>query len=281
MKNEPPKSRRRSRHSNPSHSAILPDDLIFEILSWLTVKPLMKLKCVTKIHLHRSARHSHSYVVSYQKGDYSFIPFSVGDLLENPSFTPPEDPYYLLIDKDCRHVVGSCNGLVCLLGYSPAEMWFRFWNPATRKISDKLGFFRDDTYGLKYWTFTMGYDNSSDVYKVVALQYCSHLTTRVRVLTFGNNIWRNIQCFPARVLHFSYDNREFGGVHLNCTVNWLAVITDDGNHGKYVIISLDLATETHTQLRPPPSTPNRSVQDVQPGVCFLMDSRKPILLYGK
>ncbi|RHN45273.1 putative F-box associated interaction domain-containing protein [Medicago truncatula] len=236
MKNEPPKSRRRSRHSNPSHSAILPDDLIFEILSWLTVKPLMKLKC---------------------------------------------DPYYLLIDKDCRHVVGSCNGLVCLLGYSPAEMWFRFWNPATRKISDKLGFFRDDTYGLKYWTFTMGYDNSSDVYKVVALQYCSHLTTRVRVLTFGNNIWRNIQCFPARVLHFSYDNREFGGVHLNCTVNWLAVITDDGNHGKYVIISLDLATETHTQLRPPPSTPNRSVQDVQPGVCFLMDSRKPILLYGK
>jgi len=209
------------------------------VKSWNTLISDSKF---AKIHLHRSTRHSHSYVVSYQRGDYSFMPFSVGDLLENRSVTPPEDHYYLLIDKDCRHVVGSCNGLVCLLGYSPAEMWFRFWNPTTRKISNKLRYFRDDTYGLKYWTFTMGYDNSSDAYKVLALQYCSHLTTRVRVLTFGNNIWRNIQCFLARVLHFSYDNREFGGVHLNCTVNWLAVIIDDGNHAKYVIISLDLAT---------------------------------------
>ncbi|MCI29866.1 F-box protein, partial [Trifolium medium] len=112
---------------------------------------------------------------------------------ENRSITFPDDPYYRLIDKDCRHVVGSCNGLVCLLGYSLAEdghteTWFRFWNPATRTISVKLGYFPDDMYQSKSWRFMFGYDNSTDTYKVVALHLVNDLTTEVRVLSFGDNI---------------------------------------------------------------------------------------------
>ncbi|MCH81155.1 F-box/kelch-repeat protein, partial [Trifolium medium] len=153
-------SQRRSK-SNPLPSAFLPDDLIIEILCLLKVKPLMKMKCVSKswktlisdpkfvkMHLNQSSQNSLAYVVSSknskQDDDYSFMPFSVNDLLENRSITFPDDTYYRLIDKDCRQVVGSCNGLVCLLGYSLAEdghkkTCFRFWNPATRTISDKLG----------------------------------------------------------------------------------------------------------------------------------------------
>jgi phage pi2 protein 07 len=67
-------------------------------------------------------------------------------------------------------------------------------------------------------------------------------------------------CFP--------DTGNFGGVHLNCTVNWLANIIE--NVFRYVIISLDLGTETHTQLLPPPGFQ----ADLHPlaGVCVLMDS---------
>jgi F-box interacting protein len=268
----------RRRQSNPSPSAIIPDDLVIEILSLLKVKPLMKMKCVSKswntlisdpkfvkMHLNRSSRNSQYFLVSKKDviTDYSFVPFSISHLLENRLIDLPNDPYYQLIDKDCRKVVGSCNGLVCLLGYSlykddvhNNEAWLRFWNPATRTISDKSGYFHYDMYKLKCWKFTFGYDNSTETYKVVALHSDYNLSTEVQVLSFGDNIWRNIQSFNARLFQFLFYD-HYGShrdVHLNCTVNWLAYTNGDFDF-KLVIISLDLGTETHTQLLLPPGSP--------------------------
>jgi F-box interacting protein len=279
------------RQSNPSASAIIPDDLVIEILSLLKVKPLMKMKCVSKswntlisdpkfvkMHRNRSSRNSQYFLVSKKDviTDYSFVPFSISHLMENDSIDLPNDPYYQLIDKDCRKVVGSCNGLVCLLGYSlykddvhNNEAWLRFWNPATRTISDKSGYFHYDMYKLKRWKFTFGYDNSTETYKVVALHSDYNLTTAVQVLSFGDNIWRNIQSFNARLLQFLFPNNgSYCDVHLNCTVNWLAYIKNDDFDYKFVIISLDLGTETHTQLLLPPD----SRVDPVSGVCVLMGS---------
>ncbi|RHN45288.1 putative F-box domain-containing protein [Medicago truncatula] len=297
MGTQPPMIRRRHRRSNQPHSVILPEDLNGEILSWLPVKPLMKMKCVSKswntlisdpkfvkLHLTRSARSSYSYLVSYEKskhdGDYSFVPFSITDLFKNGTVTLPKDPYYRLINKDCRRVVGSCNGLVCLLGYDDdqrKETWLRLWNPATRTISDKFGYFRDDMHGLKYWKFEFGYNNSTDTYKVVALNRGSNMTTEVQVLSFGNNIWRKIQSFLAMLLQsYCYDHTKmYTGVHLNCTINWLAVVGNNNLDARFAIISLDLGTETHTQFSPPidlPGAVSVKVSSVLPGVCALMDS---------
>lgn len=128
MGTQPPMTRCSYRQSNQPPSVILPDDFIVKILSWRRVKPLMKMKCVSKawntlisdsifvkMHLFRSAQKSHYYLVSSKKskqdGDYSFVPFVVCDLLKNCSVTLLSDPYYRLIDKGCRHVVVSCNGL--------------------------------------------------------------------------------------------------------------------------------------------------------------------------
>jgi len=289
-------------------SAVFPDDIIVEILSWLTVNPLVKMKCVSKswntlisdpnfikTHLSRSARHSQSYIVSYtnsnKDSEDSFIPFSISGLLENLSINLPDDTYYRLIDKDCCHVVGCCNGLVCLLGHSLTEdngvdeMWLRIWNPATRTISNKLGYPRDDDkiYEWKSWQFTFGYVNSTDTYKVVALHPGSDMTTKVHVLSFGNNIWKNIQTIPARLLQlFSCNNnRLYAGVHLDCTINWLAINCNDNPAILFVIISLNLATETYTQFQPPPDSLEElsrtwvcSVTEsrARPGVCVLKDS---------
>jgi F-box interacting protein len=219
--------------------------------------------------------------------------------MNDRSITLPNDPYYRLFDYN--GVVGSCNGLVCLFGYSfnefydelalyydedneendeneYKETWLRIWNPATRTMSDKFGYFRDDD--VKYGQFVFGYDNSTDTYKVVAFRMGSNMTTEVRVLSFGNNVWRDIQSLPASLLQLSFNNHNgtvYAGVHFNCTVNWLAMIKDGNLAPQFVIISLDLGTETYTQFLPPPISLEFSyflmkVSRAWPGVSVLMDS---------
>jgi len=159
-----------------------------------------------KMHLNRSARNPHFSLITYQTptfddGEHSFIPFPAGRLLDTRHITFSKDPYYLLNDKDCREVVGSCNGSVCLTDYSYIafdnySIWLRFWNPTTRKISDRLGFFDDFNYQPNFWTFVFCYDNSTDTYKVVALHYNSNVSNpkvEVSIFTLGDNVWRTIQ----------------------------------------------------------------------------------------
>ncbi|XP_039683334.1 F-box/kelch-repeat protein At5g15710 isoform X2 [Medicago truncatula] len=134
MNTQLPNLRRLRSQSNLPPSETLPDEVMAEILSRLPVRSLMQIKCVCKswntiisdpkfikMHLNRSARNPNFSVVSYETpsfddDDHRFVPFPAGSLLDNPHITFPKDPYYLLHDKDCREVIGSCNGLVCLLG---------------------------------------------------------------------------------------------------------------------------------------------------------------------
>jgi F-box interacting protein len=283
-------SRRLRSHSksSPPPSAILPDELIIEILSRLPVKSLIKMKSICKkwktlfikIHLNHSSSSQNpcSYLyyfnISPQIGKYIFIPFPVNHLLENHNITLPKDPYYQLNDdKYCCVVVGSCNGLVCLRSYTfddeiKTVMWLRFWNPATRTISDKLGFLYDSDHIWCVCDFVFGYDNSTNTYKVVALHY-DGIDGEVKVFSFGDNVWRNIQNLPfaaRRLTTVSMDSRIYGGVHFNSTVNWVTTVSND-NVYQVVIFSLDLGTETYTQLLPPPGYEN--VARVIPNVCVL------------
>ncbi|MCI18650.1 F-box protein, partial [Trifolium medium] len=132
--------------------------------------------------------------------DCSVVPFPVSRLLEIPiefhhpyyrlrNITIPNDPYYRLRNMDCSNIVGSCNGLICLhTNWYPMHhsTWFRLWNPATKTLSEKLG----DIIG--FTRFTFGYDISTDTYKVVAFS-----DDIVKVFSFGDNLWRNIESFPV------------------------------------------------------------------------------------
>jgi len=147
-----------------------------------------------KLHLQRSTRNPHLTLASRntRPTEYSsVVPISLSRFLETPSksITLTKDPYYHLKDKDCRLVIGSCNGLLCLFGYSYnyRESWLRFWNPATRTISDKLGHCHNPVIPYR---LTFGYDNSMDTYKVVALE------PEARVFSFRDNVWKSIQRFP-------------------------------------------------------------------------------------
>jgi F-box interacting protein len=117
-----------------------------------------------------------------------------------------------------------------------------------------------------------GYDNLSDTYKVVALRLGF---LEVKVFSSSDNVWRNIQNFPVFPHYHMKD-----GVYLNGSVNWF-VIRKNLNPFVYdsrvvtveqfVIVSLDLGTETFTQLLPPRSFDFDGVPSFEPSLCVLMD----------
>ncbi|XP_045831670.1 F-box/kelch-repeat protein At3g23880-like [Trifolium pratense] len=154
-------------------------------------------------------------------------------------------------------VVGSCNGLLCLIGSStPRDHWLCFWNPAMRTKSKNFTIFFDSFPDSCLFNFSFGYDNLTRTYKVVAffVEVGKHPRCVVKVFSLGDNSWRDIQCFPVLPLYWSHHDTN-NGVHLNGTINWIALrdyvvnsnitnITVD----QCVILSLDLSTETYTQL---------------------------------
>ncbi|KEH28793.1 putative F-box domain-containing protein [Medicago truncatula] len=275
------------------------DDLLVEILSLLSVKSLLRFRCVSKswnalisdpnfvkFHLKRSKSQNQLFtlVTKYIKTimgespygsdyesetDYGIIPYPIPRLLDNPSFTLITDPRSLLNEKDCSGIAGSCNGLICLTGYRSIywsdddelyDYWLRLWNPATRKISPKIGCFRD----LPGFVFNFGCDDSTDTFKVVASRYIrDRLTSEVRVFSLGDNVWRNIESFPVVHLNLYYEGFEHTDVFLNSTFNWLAIYNDipitwywfpdleDITVEQIVIVSLDLGTESYNQYRLP------------------------------
>ncbi|XP_058759040.1 F-box/kelch-repeat protein At3g23880-like [Vicia villosa] len=271
--------------------AVLPDELIPEILSRLPVKTLMQMNCVckswkslisnrffSKLHFHRSPRNTHLALIPYcnrpdQDMDISVIPFPLSRLLDNPSISIA-NPEHRLGRLDCREMVGSCNGLICLLSLSDKyERTFRFWNPATKKISEKLGLFCNDS--SDFFRFAFGYDNLTDTYKVVAFS-----ANQVKVFGLGDSVWRNIESFPF--VPFDVESTQphchpfvNEGVYVSGTINWLAIrnVIDykwkDINIEQFVIVSLDLGTETYRQLLPPRGFDE--VPSVEPAVTVLMD----------
>ncbi|PNX86685.1 F-box protein [Trifolium pratense] len=202
----------------------------------------------------------------------SLITLSIHDLLQNHKFTifHHSDPYYLLTDRPW--LVGSCNGLLCLFGMSSRyDQWLYLWNPTIRKQSQKFTLFFDYYNNPNFnFNFSFGYDNSTQTYKVVAFYVevkprCNPKSV-VKVFSLGDNSWRDIQCLPVLPLYCILDdddddddddnnNNKNDGVHLNGTINWIAVRDDININGsvsltvdQFVILSLDLSTETYTQL---------------------------------
>ncbi|XP_058767690.1 F-box/kelch-repeat protein At3g23880-like [Vicia villosa] len=262
----------------------IPGELIADVLSFLPVKSILRLRCVSKtlnslisdpffvkLHLNRSKRKDELKLVQFLEWDK--VSFTVFRMSENPPliFNLPEDSYHTLKDNVWFNIVGSCNGLICFYDQcynynSVLEMWLRIWNPATRTISEKIwcsGIGPIESLA----NFMFGCDNSTNTYKVL---YFIPFKKQVKVLTLGNKVRRNIQKSPVK--HCSSMNLA----HLSGTVNWLAIRKHYSTYDyknitieQFVIISLDLGTETHTQLRPPPGF--YEVPFVEPNLSVLMD----------
>jgi len=260
-----PTQSRRSLNGIPS-PVFIPDEHITDIFSLLPVKSLLRFRCLSKSHdslisspafvkLHLTRYACNADLTLLSTSDNSVLSFTVFRLLQNPPiiFNIPEDSYYQLEDKHCLDIVGSCNGLLCLFGHSftdnfKIETWIHFWNPATRKISEKLGYTLHNNLHFHH-SLAFGYVNSTDTYKVA---YLVPNTNNVRVFSLGDNVWRNIQNSPVD------HGYRMNVVNLGNSLNWLPIRNYHSHYDcnnitiqQFVIISLHLGTETHSQLLPP------------------------------
>ncbi|WVZ04813.1 hypothetical protein V8G54_018159 [Vigna mungo] len=256
---------------------MLCEDMLLEIMSWLPVKSLMRFMFVSKyfqslilhprfvtMHLENSRKKT-SFLSSYSnegKSSSYVFPSTISSLIEEDS----EEPY---IDSDIVNesdserkkyrVLGSCNGLVCLTnGEEQESMTFDFWNPATTEIYEnphsplKLD---EKEYAAM---LGFGYDNSTHTYKVVVIvgpqNFEEYQAFRSIILSMNEEIrWREIEEFPADPTTVEGD-----GIYINNSLNWLGIYytdyEEDGtdiSFDEVVIVSLDLETETYTEMSLP------------------------------
>ncbi|KEH37801.1 putative F-box associated interaction domain-containing protein [Medicago truncatula] len=208
--------------------------------------------------------------------------------LPNQFITISEDfvlSHYQFNNEDCNRVLGSSNGLICMLSeyiyqYGNVQNFhLRFWNPATRSVSKIVGCVSNAFMDQHdYFRFSFGYDNTTGKYKVVAFS-----SVEVRVFTLGDKFWRIIQRFPLLPFRCTRTNTNEwdrnGGVYLCNSLNWFAIRSNNVGYNEwkdlnlsieqFVITSLDLGTDSYTQLLPPRGFDE--VPPVMPIVSVLMD----------
>jgi F-box interacting protein len=266
-----------------SNTLILPDELIAEIISVLNIKTIVRLKCVSKSwnilisdptfvekHLSKSSQNPHLLLTpltwDWEYPMSSVVSLPVSRLLKNQSSTVSGDNCHGWANT--VHVVGTCKGLLCLLFRVDQTYWFRLWNPATRTISIKLG----TSHDYNTFKFSFGCDILTGTYKVVAYQVekdeenDGSWRSQVKIFSFSDKCWKNIDSFPLIPITCIQFNPNSDGVHLSGTVNWLTL----GNYfNQFMIVSLDLSTETYTQFLLPSGFDE--VPHFQPTLHVLMD----------
>ncbi|KAG4378866.1 hypothetical protein AAZX31_17G112800 [Glycine max] len=252
----------------PRAAPVLAEDLSVEILSWLPVKVLIRFKCVSKtwnslifhpmlvkLHLERSSKNTHTLLkfIDIKCENYYAYPWgafcSIRSLLENPSSTIDDGCHYF--KKDCYFYVGSCNGLVCLHDYSSDEQWVRFWNPATRIMSEDSPHLRlhSGCYNAGpnsvEWFLGFGYDDWSDTYKVVVIlsnTKTHEMEVSVHCMGDTDTCWRNILTCPWFLILGQV------GRFVSGSINW---ITCGSTVNGFLVFSCDLKNETCRYLSAP------------------------------
>ncbi|RHN46326.1 putative F-box domain-containing protein [Medicago truncatula] len=254
-----------------STEQLLPDDLIVEILVFLDVQTLLPLKCLSKSlhslisdpkfikkHLKNSSQYTH-LILTDELYDYSMSnvkTLPVRRLLENRSFNSSGDSCRGCTDSNDMEVIGSCNGLLCLL-YKRwhwtfnLRYWFYIWNPATGTSSP--------TFGTRYDSLL-----HESLSNVSSFSFgCDILTGTYKVLEFrieqdkDNHVPLRSQNYFNRC----YDYETITHV----------------DH--FVIISLDLSTETTIQLLLPSKFDEvpcfqPTLQVLSDHICFSHDFKK-------
>lgn len=228
---------------------ILKDDLIWEILLRLPVRTLVQLKCVCKSwktlisypefakdHLRTSMADqqlvNNVTWVTWESG--FLLKFSVQELFQNLS-TPVERGHFTL--NGSYTVVGSCNGLLCLIGINNGDVIL--WNPSIRSIRSMSRMQLHDLPVINVDGWGFGYDHLNDRYKMLVVRgkrgEGENMTTKL--YTFGPNYWTVIPNFP-------YHSIDATGNFLNGTLHWIVTKTNR----KVVILSFDLGTEKYGEL---------------------------------
>ncbi|XP_014518032.2 F-box/kelch-repeat protein At3g23880 [Vigna radiata var. radiata] len=243
-------------------TAILPWELIIDILLMLPVKSLVRFKCVCKSwlsllcdphfaisHFQRlSASSTRLLFIAPPSPEIRSIDFNAS--LHDDSASSTLNLNFLLPSTPGNvQIIGSCRGLLLL--NSCQSLWV--WNPSTgvhRKLSSTP--IESNLMQAMFFTFLygFGYDPSTDDYLVVKASYnpfpLDSATTRVEFFSLRNNVWRDCEA-----THLSYRNYSKGsngireGSLFNGAIHWLAFCC---NGPMDVIVVFDLTERSFSEI---------------------------------
>lgn len=231
-------------------SPFICDDLLWEILSWAPVKSLTRFRGArkswdfiitdpdfVKLHFDRSAKNDDlarlQIIPSAVIDDFVGMWSSVHTFLHSP------DAFNInIFHPDLKfRVVGSCNGLICLVD---KDVRICVSNLATRLSSRLLPRL---SLGYRHWyiTYGFGYVASTNAYKVVALYRQYDCKLKAKVCTLGDACWTHIQGIPESEPRISF--KEQNGVYHNGRLYWIVSLWSIlVNFEKDYLLFIDLAT---------------------------------------
>ncbi|GMJ01510.1 CONSTITUTIVE EXPRESSER OF PR GENES 1, CONSTITUTIVE EXPRESSER OF PR GENES 30 [Hibiscus trionum] len=264
-------------------SVILSPDLICEILRRLSVKDLLRFRCVSKswcslidgsdfikLHLSHSVETSTNLSIFLNRcREVNIYSVNIDSLKTAQRLEFPGDES----NKGRGFVVlGSCNGLFVLLKCPNIplplfKMWIfkrndelYLWNPSTRKShmlpANEIGF-TPQVFSPPHVWYGFGYDPISDDYKLVRIvqSFClivDFLESEVMVYSLKTNYWRRRKDFPFYVK----DARLYSAVHVNNALHWEVSTKLVRNYENFdadfdVIAAFDLGTEEYYAIEYP------------------------------
>lgn len=233
----------------------LPQEVVEEILSRLPVKSLLKFRCVSKwwrvlidtkrfikIHLHNSAKNQilldpagplHRQLK--QLTNCSWCSHLNETVVNSFAF---DDLFN--IQWNSINLVGSCNGLVCILLDRKTVI---LCNPSTR-MSKKLPDVEDVIGVMQFISYGFGYDESSDDYNVfgiILFHSAGAFQTIGRIYSLKTNSWKALKDEDVSLHDFDGAGKFLGG-----NLHW--VIADDVN---WEIVSFDLKGKVFGNVEQP------------------------------
>ncbi|CAH9141500.1 unnamed protein product [Cuscuta epithymum] len=261
--------------------ADLPEEVVGDILSRLSVRHLLRLKSVCKcwrdlissrwfasMQLTRSISDptSHYLLLLNQK-----FPFNIFCTIRNPNILVKVDEF----KKLGAFVVGSINGLVCIACLGLGRSCF-LWNPSIRQHRSlpRSSVFAGDKKRVQV-TFGFGHEPHSNDYKVVRVLNSSAdievASTRVEVYSLNSDSWKEVKIdFPLN----NITTRTSCDVALSGFTYWL-VKKGNGNEKPFVA-SFDLRREVFRRI----AVPNVVTLESEHYSAINFRGRLGLLVYG-
>ncbi|KAK9714744.1 hypothetical protein RND81_06G116600 [Saponaria officinalis] len=228
-------------------AALLPTDIIADILSSLPPKPLCLFKTVSKfwnslvnsqffikLHLTQTLKSNPNLVICHDS--LSITEFSA----EKLRFSAVDHPVKHLPDFPTVQLIGSCNGILCISDRFKKTVFF--YNPCTktRRLIPSAPsripggenpletHFNPSVYKQidHIVAFGFGYDSDSDDYKLLRIIECYEervqIFREVRVYSLRSNSWKNVN---EKVYH--HPHQQMDGVHINGVLYFARLVCAD------------------------------------------------------
>ncbi|GJX72596.1 F-box/kelch-repeat protein-like protein [Tanacetum coccineum] len=245
-------------------SDYLSEDLIIEIFTRLPSKSLVRFRSVSKflcshiaspsfIRLH-TLRSPQKVLIYHQKfnEETGFVEhFSTLHLEDQLALCSTEEyvegKTAVRFPFTCFQIVGSCNGILCLLTYRSD---IALWNPSIRRILKVPACPSFHSYSEPH-TFCIGfcYDPIIDDYKIVVITYTYRTGVQdTCVYNIKSGVWCVIT-FPT----IPFKRATTHGCFVNGSLHWIAkqYLNDTDEIGHYYIMTFDVSSHVFGSIELP------------------------------